>query len=162
MIEFKDVNENDYAAILNVYNYYIKNSTATFHMHELSEQEIKASLPKNHKVYKTYTIWFNSEFCGYCYINYWKPRHAYDLSVELTLYIKPEFQGKGIGRQTLEFLEQTSKQKGLKNLLGVITLENTASIKLFEKMGYEKVGHLKNIGEKFGRVLDVVTYQKQI
>ena len=46
--------------------------------------------------------------------------------------------------------------------MGVITAENEASIKLFEKENYFKVGHLKNIGVKFGKELDVVSYQKEI
>lgn len=162
MIEFKIAGEADYENILHVYNYYIKNSTATFHLEELKLDEIKASLPTNSDLYKTFIINYNGGFCGYCYINNWKPRQAYNRSVELTLYIKPEFQGKGIGRKTLEFLEEYAKKRRIRNLLGVITLENVASIMLFKKMGYEKVGHLKNIGEKFGRLLDVVTYQKQI
>ena len=48
------------------------------------------------------------------------------------------------------------------SLLFRITFKNSGSIKLFEKQGYEKSGHIKNVGEKFGRVLDVVFYQKEI
>ena len=73
-----------------------------------------------------------------------------------------EYNGKGIGRKTLEFLEEEAIKKGIRNLLGVITVENISSVKLFNKMGYQKVSHLKNIGEKYGRLLDVLTYQKEI
>lgn len=162
MLKFKEICESEYKQILDVYNFYIQNSTATFHLHDLTLDEIKANLPKINDIYKVYTIYFKDEFCGYCYLNNWKPRQAYNRSAEITLYLKPEFHGNGIGRKALEFLEEKAVASGLKNLLGVITLENTASIKLFEKMGYEKVGHMKNIGEKFGRLLDVVTYQKEI
>ena len=44
--------------------------------------------------------------------------------------------------------------------MGIITAENESSVKLFERMGYEKCGHFKQVGEKFGRILDVVAYQK--
>lgn len=162
MLQFNIIKDSDYAQILELYNYYIQKSTATFHLKDLTLNDIKDSLPTNHEIYKTYTIFYKNEFCGFCYINNWKPRQAYLRSAELTLYLKPNFQGKGFGQQTLEFLEQKAIIAGLKNLLGVITLENAASIKLFEKMGYKKVGHLKNIGEKFGRLLDVVTYQKEL
>ena len=47
-------------------------------------------------------------------------------------------------------------------LMGIISGDNAGSIKLFEKAGYEKCGHFRQIGEKFGRILDVVAYQKFI
>jgi phosphinothricin acetyltransferase len=51
---------------------------------------------------------------------------------------------------------------GIHVLVGTLTAENAASVRLFEKAGYVKCAHLKNIGEKFGRILDVVIYQKEI
>jgi L-amino acid N-acyltransferase YncA len=47
-------------------------------------------------------------------------------------------------------------------LLAVISADNLNSIKLFERCGYENCGHLKQIGEKFNQLLDVVFYQKII
>ena len=105
---------------------------------------------------------YNNEICGFCYLGQFRKKEAYDISAEVTLYIKPDFTGKQIGVDILAFMEKVAKNVGLKNLVGVITSENTGSIKLFEKCGYFKVGHLKNIGVKFGRALDVVSYQKEI
>lgn len=161
-IEFQEITENDYDFILKVYNYYIENSTATFHTKKVGVNELKKTLPYRQSLYTTYIILYKNVPCGYCYINYWKPRQAYKISAEISLYIMPKFQGKGIGSETISFLEKGAKQKGIKNLLGVITEENTSSVALFSKLGYHKVSHLKNIGEKFGRLLDVVTYQKEI
>ena len=161
-IGFKLAKEEDISFMLKTYKYYIINSTATFHTEALELEEIKKSLPLNHHLYKTYII-LNKEIpCGFCYIDNFKPRQAYNRSAEVTLYLAPELLGKGIGTTTLEFLETQAKKTGIKNLLGVITAENKGSVKLFEKAGYTKVGHLRNIGEKFGRILDVVTYQKEI
>jgi len=162
MIEFKRTTDNDLLKILELYNYYIKNSTATFHLENLTLDKMKDALPLNHSKYKTFTIYFNKEFCGYCYFGNYKPRQAYNRTAELSLYLRPEFQQKGIGTETLMFLEKEAIQAKIKNLIGVITYENSSSVKLFTKMGYEMVGHLKNIGEKFGRILDVVIFQKEI
>jgi L-amino acid N-acyltransferase YncA len=74
----------------------------------------------------------------------------------------PGQQRKGIGKRILLHLEDVAVAKGLKNLLGVITGDNTASIALFESAGYVKCAHYKNVGEKFNKVLDVVAYQKEI
>jgi L-amino acid N-acyltransferase YncA len=162
IITFKELESSDYEFIAAIYNYYVIHSTATFHLELQTLEQIITALPKNNPVYKTWIILYQNELCGYCYLNNWKPREAYRRSAEVTLYIKQEFHGKGIGRETLNFIEQQAQQSGISNLLGVITAENLASIHLFKSMGYSEVGLLKNIGEKFGRLLDVTTYQKQI
>ncbi len=162
MVEFKETTYSDLIQILELYNYYIKNSLATFHMEPLSLDDIQKALPLNHNLYKTYTVFSDGDFCGYCYLGNYKPRQAYNRSAEITLYLKPEFQKKGIGQQTLEYLENYAANNGIKNLIGVITYENTGSIRLFTKMGYKQVGLMKNIGEKFNRILDVAIFQKEI
>lgn len=162
MISFKLTEENDFPKIVELYNYFVLNTTATFHLQPLGHDEMRKALPLNHSIYRTFTIYYDGQFCGYCYLGNYRPRQAYDRTAEITVYLKPDFHHKGIGRKTLTFLEGEAKKANIKNLLGVITFENTASIELFEKMTYSKVAHLKNIGEKFGRILDVTIFQKEI
>ena len=61
---------------------------------------------------------------------------------------------------TLKMMEQVARSNGIKVLIGIISGENQPSIRLFEKCGYEKCGHYRQVGEKFGRLLDVVSYEK--
>jgi L-amino acid N-acyltransferase YncA len=60
----------------------------------------------------------------------------------------------------LEILETIAKNNDISILIGIIAGENNSSIGLFEKSGYEKCAHFKEVGEKFNKVLDVVAYQK--
>ncbi|MCK9207197.1 MAG: GNAT family N-acetyltransferase [Salinivirgaceae bacterium] len=69
---------------------------------------------------------------------------------------------KGIGKVALLHLEQKAVETGIRNLIAIISGDNSGSIHLFEKMGYSKCAHFKNVGEKFGKVLDVVAYQKEL
>lgn len=62
----------------------------------------------------------------------------------------------------LKHLEHQAKEKGLKNLIAIVTGDNEESIALFEKVGYTRCAHFKNIGEKFNKVLDVIGFQKEI
>jgi len=78
------------------------------------------------------------------------------------IYLKPEFCNKGIGKIALEHLEKKAGENGIRNLIGIITGDNEGSIALFEKSGYLKCAHFKNVGEKFNKVLDVVAFQKEI
>ncbi len=151
----EDIND-----ICNIYNHYIQHSTATFHTEKVDSEQIKKIIPFYHKKYKCFTIRYKNEICGYIYLGSYKPRQAYDRTAELTIYLKPDFAGKGIGKYSLLEMEKMAPDIGIKVILGIITGENTSSIKLFERCGYEKCAHFKQVGEKFNRILDVVAYQK--
>jgi len=129
---------------------------------EVKEEEFERMISLGHSKYQSFVILSDDEICGFCYIGQFRKKEAYDKSVEVTLYLNQGFTGKGIGKKAITFIENIAQQNDIKNLVAVITEGNLASITLFEKMGYFKVGHLKNIGEKFGKSLDVVSYQKEI
>jgi len=162
MVEFPTVNETDLAAILAIYNHYILNSTATFHSEKLSGKELGEFLFISHPKYPSFLITDGGEMIGYCFLTQYKKRQAYDRSAELSIYLRPGFTGKGIGLAALNHLEAAAKTAGIHVLVGTICGDNRASIRLMEKAGFSKCAHLKNIGEKFGKVLDVVMYQKEI
>ncbi|PJA09285.1 MAG: GNAT family N-acetyltransferase [Flavobacteriales bacterium CG_4_10_14_0_2_um_filter_32_8] len=161
-IEFKPITKNNIFAALEIYNWYVMNSTATFNLKEVKEEEFERMISLGHSKYQSFVILSDDEICGFCYIGQFRKKEAYDKSVEVTLYLNQGFTGKGIGKKAITFIENIAQQNDIKNLVAVITEGNLASITLFEKMGYFKVGHLKNIGEKFGKSLDVVSYQKEI
>lgn len=162
MVEFFPVKDSDLAAILAIYNHYILNSTATFHSEKLSRNDLEEFLFISHPKYPSFLITENGETIGYCFLTQYKKRQAYDRSAELSIYLKPGFTGKGIGLAVLNHLEAAAKETGIHVLVGTICGENQASIRLMEKAGFLKCAHLKHIGEKFGKVLDVVMYEKEI
>ena len=162
MVTFSPVQPTDISAILAIYNHYILNSTATFHSEELSEKDLGEFLFISHPKYPSFLITDRGEMIGYCFLTRYKKRQAYDRSAELSIYLKPGFTGKGIGLAALQHLEAAAKKSGIHVLVGTICGENRASIRLMEKAGFSKCAHLKNIGEKFGKFLDTVMYQKEI
>ncbi|SFK32022.1 GNAT family N-acetyltransferase [Proteiniphilum acetatigenes] len=157
-----DLKERDFGLVKEIYDHYILNSTATFHTDFISIDELKSVILIAHPKYRSFLIDYEGETCGYCYISQFKKRQAYDRTAEVTIYLKPEYSGKGIGKETLKLLEPVAKSNGISVLMRVITGENRASIGLFEKCGYEKCAHFKKVGGKFDRLLDVVAYQKII
>jgi len=162
MVDFSPVTKKDLAAIIDIYNYYILNSIASFHSEKLKKKDLEEIIPISHPVYPSFLIKDRNEIIGYCFIHQYKKRQAYDRSAELSIYLKPEFTGKGIGAGALSHLEAAAKKSGIHVLVGTLCGENYASIRLLEKSGYSKCAQLKNIGEKFGKILDVVVYQKEI
>lgn len=76
------------------------------------------------------------------------------------MYVKKEHQGKGIGRKLLKTLIQKGEKTDLHTVIARITEDNEASLKLFESEGFELVGVMREVGRKFGKLLDVNVMQK--
>lgn len=148
--------------VLQIYTHYVLNTTATFHSRPLTRQEMREIVLFDTERYKTFVILADSELCGYVLITQHKKREAYDGTAEVTIYLKPDCHGKGLGSLALKHIEQYAKSQKLHVLVATITGENQASIGLFAKNGYVKCAHYKEVGQKFGRLLDVVAYQKII
>jgi L-amino acid N-acyltransferase YncA len=159
-ITFEKATLNDLVTIKEIYDYYITETTATFHTHPISFEELRVVIPFYNKKYPSFLVKVGEKIAGYCYLGPFKKRQAYDRTAEATVYLKPDYCGKGIGFKTVRFLEEVAKKKEIKVLIGVITGTNENSIRLFKKCGFEKCAHYKQVGQKFDELLDVVAYEK--
>jgi phosphinothricin acetyltransferase len=159
-IAFEELREECIGEVLAIYNYYILNSTATFHAQVLSLDEMREIVFFENPKYKTYLIKSENDICGYVLLTQFKKREAYDETAEVTIYLKPEYTGKGIGSKALTFIEDVAVRQKFHVLIAGICAENSGSIRLFEKSGYFKCGHFKEVGKKFGKRLDVLYFQK--
>jgi L-amino acid N-acyltransferase YncA len=161
-LSFIPMLESDLSLVKEINDWYILNTTATYYTDPITFDQLKEVIYFNHPRYKSYVIYDDRIAVGYCYITHYKKRPAYDRTAEITIYLHKDHCHRGIGSQAIQYLEIQSLEVSLKNLIAGISADNTASIALFEKSGYIKCAHLKNVGEKFGMVLDVVLYQKEI
>lgn len=161
-ITFQPITNDNISEVLEIYNWYVLNSTATFHIDAIEADELKKMISMGHYKYQSFAIIEKNKICGFCYLSQFRYKEAYDRTAEVTLYFQHEHTGKGNGKQVLSFLENLAKQHQIVNLIGVITAENTNSVKLFERSGYFKAAHLKQVGVKFNRALDVTWYQKEL
>lgn len=159
-IHYKATTKDDVQTLMDIYNYYVVNTTVSFQKKEADRKGMEAILFYDDIRYQAFTIRDDHEIMGYCILEKYHPREAYNITSEIAIYLKPEASAKGIGGQAIAFLEKEAIDRGFMSLLAVICYENKPSIRLFEKLGYNKVAHYEKVGEKFGRLLDVVTYQK--
>ena len=159
-LTFQPATENNLAAMLELYNFYIATTTATFDHGQITPEEFRQRISIGNEKYKTYIIRLRDQPVGFCFLAHYRKKAAYDRTAEIGLYLKPDFTGKGIGDEAVLFLEKIAVSKGIRVIIASISGENTASIRLFQKMGYEKCAHYKQVGEKFGRFVDVIDYEK--
>jgi phosphinothricin acetyltransferase len=100
---------------------------------------------------------------GYAYANHFRPRPAYRFSVEDSLYLHPDAQGRGVGRVLLAELLGRCQAAGARQMLAVIgDSANAASVGVHQALGFERCGLLQSVGWKFGRWLDVVLMQRPL
>lgn len=176
-IRFEPIEEQHLPEVLSIYNHYVEHTTVSFHTELLSLEQIRAQIMNVPAHYKSYVIIeeqdardnsvvSNAEsapaIAGYILMTQHKNKQAYDVTAEVTIYLKPGQTGKGLGGKSLTFLEQAGVASGFHVLIATVCTENANSIALFERYGYEKCAHFREVGYKFGRHLDIASYQKII
>ena len=161
-IQLLSVQPEHLETIREIYQYYVDHSTATFHTGNVTTQELREKILIDHPKYKSFVIVVDGTIRGYCYFSQYNKRQAYDRTAELSIYMAHDFKGKGIGKVVLKQLEEEARKVGIVVLLAIITGDNAHSIRSFASAGYKKCADLKEVGEKFGKLLDVVFYQLTI
>ncbi|SHI09666.1 phosphinothricin acetyltransferase [Sporobacter termitidis DSM 10068] len=159
-VAIEEIREEHLKDVLDIYNYYVLNSTATWHYHPLEPAEMRPLVFSGDRRYRTYVIKTDGELCGYVSVRQFKAREAYGDTAEIGIYLKNGCRGRGIGGMALKHIERFSAEQGFHVLLASISGDNEDSVRLFEKNGYEKCAHLREVGTKFGKILDNVIYQK--
>ncbi len=151
----REVTDSDTAALCAIYNHYIANGIATFEEQVLDTQTLRERIAQVCPGLPWLVCEADGEVAGYAYASPWRTRSAYRFSVESTIYLDPRSTGRGLGTQLYEALLGALRAQSLHVVVSAIALPNPASVALHEKMGFEKVAHLKEVGRKFGRWIDV-------
>ena len=151
--------EKDAEAISKIYNWYVLNSAITFETTPVDASDMKQRINEKLAKHDWIVSELNREICGYAYYGSFRPRAAYNHTVESTIYLSPEKTGKGLGKALYEALIGSAIEKGYRELIGVIALPNPASINLHKAMGFKEVGVLHSVGHKFGEYVDVSIWQ---
>ena len=99
---------------------------------------------------------------GFAYNHEFRSRPAYDWSSEVSIYLAPEHQGRGLGSVLLEALEELMRLQGIRMAESCITDGNDASVAFHKRHGYHLCGKQKACGYKLGQWLSVLWLEKQL
>jgi phosphinothricin acetyltransferase len=158
--EFVAMIEDDLESMRLIYNHYVRESTATFHTQEVGLEVMKDLLMPGYPRFGSWKVVSGGQPLGYVVLGRYKPREAYDGCAEVTIYLDPSVAARGLGTQALEFLETTAREREFHSLIAIVCGENAASIRLFGKQGYAQCAHYHEVGRKFDRWLDVLSFEK--
>ena len=145
----------DAGAICEIYNYYIKETVITFENNPIDLFTMQQRIERISSRFPYLVYEQNGKVLGYCYAATWRNRAAYNYTVEMTIYLDKEWTGRGIGYQLYQELLGLLRNAGFHVAVASITLSNTHSVALHEKFGFRKVAHFSEVGNKFGKWLDV-------
>lgn len=152
----------DANALLEIYNYYVIHTTVTFDEVAVSLNAFTEKLELILAGYPCLVFEDDNEILGFAYGSKFRPKPAYNYTVESTVYVKNGAHGKQIGSRLYTELIALLKEQNFKSILGVLTIPNPASVKLHDKFGFTQVAHLREVGFKFDTWLDVGIFQLKI
>lgn len=156
----RSVKLSDAQEIADIYNYYIKDTIITFEEQKVTAVDITKRIEKVLEKGYPYIVYEeNNYIIGYAYVNNWRERSAYDITLETSIYLKNDEIGKGFGSSLLLALIKESEKINTHSLIGVISLPNKESQKLHKKFGFHRVGFFKESGKKFNKLIDVEFWQ---
>jgi len=163
-VSIREITEADIPAIQRIYAYHVEHGIATFEMAPPSEEEM---LSRYHRIRAEGMPYLaacdGDRLLGYCYVSTFRPRPAYRFAVEDSIYLSPDEQGRGIGRQLLQALISRCEAGPWRQMVAVISGEGSeASVALHKRLGFVHSGNLRDVGFKHGRWIDTILMQRAL
>jgi phosphinothricin acetyltransferase len=160
MLTIRPATLADLPAITDIYNEAIHKTVATFDTEPKTPEEQMIWFADHGPEYPILVAEENGVVAGWASLSKWSDRCAYSDTAEISLYVHEEHQGKGIGRKLLEAIVAQGQKEGLHTIIARIAEASEASIHLHKSVGFGHVGTMKEVGRKFGKLLDVYLMQK--
>ncbi|MCQ2429839.1 MAG: N-acetyltransferase family protein [Clostridia bacterium] len=167
-----DASPSDAEELLAIYAPYVENTAISYEYVPPTAEEFRRRIEKVLTAYPYLTVREDGHILGYAYASRFKERKAYDRSVELSVYVRADCRGRGIGRMLYTEMEKRLPACGVTNLYACIAVPSLEkgpdeyasydSVKFHTAMGYAMVGRFAGCACKFGRVYDMVFMEKRI
>lgn len=163
-VQIRHACEADLPALLDIYNHYVAHTHVTFDVEQRTIAERTAWFSQFAKSgrYQCFVLEDAGKVVGWASSSKFKDRAAYDTSVETTVYLSPGESGKGFGSMLYHALFSALADEDVHRAYGAIAAPNPASIRLHEKIGFERVAGYREVGRKFGRFWDVEVYERAV
>ena len=155
-MKIRDAELRDAGAVADIYDHYVLNSHATFEVDTVGVEQMASRMHDSLTSGLPFLVAVaDDEIRGYAVAQPYKTRAAYQHSVEISVYVRPQTIATGLGSSLYQKLFERLRRSGVHAVIAGISLPNDASIRLHEKFGMTKVAHFPEVGNKFGRWIDV-------
>ncbi|HGK4673516.1 TPA: N-acetyltransferase family protein [Kluyvera georgiana] len=164
-IEIRNAQADDVQAVAALYAWHVLNGRASFEEVPPSIDEMQQRMLHIQEQGLPWLVaLYRGEIVGYCYASPYRPRPAYRYTLEESIYIDTSMTAHGIGSRLLAALIAVCEQGPWRQMLAVIGdgNNNTGSLRLHKKHGFEVVGQLRSVGYKMGDWRDTVIMQRPL
>jgi L-amino acid N-acyltransferase YncA len=162
-MKIRDAVEADLTTIVDIYNATISDRMATADTEPISVESRKCwfyDRPANSR--PLWVLEIESAIAGWLSFQSFYGRPAYHKTVELSLYVSPEYRRQGVGKQLLEQAIHRSPELGVNTLIGLIFAHNQPSLRLFAKYQFQRWGYLPKVAELDGIERDLVIVGRRL
>ena len=156
------IKEEDIAEVLEIYAPYVQNTAITFEYEVPSLESFTERVHHYTEQYPWIVAKDHGKIVGYAYASLYRSREAYQWCCELSVYLRPEVQGKDLGRTLYSALMDLLTLQGYYMVYGVIALPNEASLALHNQLGFSMDGIQENCGFKLGSWHHTATMAKPL
>jgi phosphinothricin acetyltransferase len=150
---------DDAEPLRQIYNLEVQTTTVTFDILPRSLDEQRDWLAARNGAHAVVVAEDGGEIVGFASLSPWRSRPAYATSVEDSVYVHRDHQGRGVGRALLTELVDVARAHGFHAVFARIVEGHASSIALHRSVGFEVVGTEREVGRKFGRWLDVTVME---
>jgi phosphinothricin acetyltransferase len=164
MVLIRLANEEDAAAIAEVYRPYVEDSRISFEERAPDAAEMARRIIGERPGYYPWLVADEDggRILGFANSSPFRTRRAYRWSVETGIYLAPDACGRGFGKSLLRALTDLLTRQGYVAAIGAIALPNEPSVRLHEALGFKAAGTYRGTGFKMGEWLDVGLWQKDL
>ena len=155
---------SDLPALTEIYNHYIAHTTITFDLQPFEPDDRRAWFDDHSSTGRHRLLVAEEEgsgILGYATTSRWRPKAAYDTTVESSVYCRPDAVGRGIGGTLYSALFESIGGEDVHRIVAGISQPNPASVALHLRFGFRQVGTFSSVGRKFGRYWDVAWFERK-
>ena len=158
-MNIRDARTSDAAAIAEIYNDAVLTSTASFEVEPKTPEDRGQWIVARSPVHPVLVAEIDGVVAGWGALSPYSDRHAYAATAEVSVYIAAPYRSRGVGRALMCALMERGRLAELHVLLARICTENVASSTMVRSLGFTEAGTMREVGRKFGRWLDVTTWE---
>ena len=152
----------DAAACAEIYAPFVRDTPISLEEEPPTAREIAERIEATTRTHPWLVAHDGNELIGYAYATRHRERACYRWATDVTVYVAPQSQRRGVGRALYQSLFEALAGQGFRIACAGITLPNQASVGLHESLGFQPVGVYKNIGWKFDTWHDVGWWQLKL
>jgi len=142
-----------------IFNHYVAHSTCVWTTTPCSEVERKAWYEEHGEAMPVLIAECGGRTVGWGALSSFRTAYTLAGTLEDSIYVHHDFHRQGIGSRLLTELIDAARRKGLRSILANISADQKPSIRLHKKFGFQKVAHLRQVGQKFNQLFDAVYLQ---